>query len=351
MKHDFKKVLINEEASLKEALQIIEKSSLKIAILVDKKEKLIGIITDGDIRRSLLAGNSLSSQALLAANLDPIVISKSTTKSETRSLMKKYQILSIPVVENKRLVGLKSFHDHDNIQKKENPVFIMAGGFGSRLSPLTDNCPKPMLKIGGIPILERSISLLKKHGFYKFFISLHYLSEQVIEYFGDGSDRGIEINYIFEEKPLGTGGALGLLPELNHDYPLLMINGDILTKLDFSKFLKFHNKNDADCSVCVREYDFQIPFGVIEGDGDLISSIIEKPTKKFFVNAGVYILNRSIIESVHKNQYSDMPTLLHKNALEGRRLMKFLIHEYWIDIGQIHDFNRAQEDIKRKDFE
>jgi len=351
MKGDYKKVLINEDSSLKEALQIIERTSLKIAIIVDKKEKLLGIITDGDIRRALLAGKSLSTQALLAANLDPIVISKSTSKSQIKSLMKKYQILSLPVVENKRLVGLKNFHDYENIQKKENPVFIMAGGFGSRLSPLTDNCPKPMLKIGGIPILERSISLIKKHGFYKFFISLHYLSEQVIEYFGDGSDRGIEINYIYEEKPLGTGGALGLLPELDYDDPLLMINGDILTKLDFSKLLKFHNKNEADCTVSVREYDFQIPFGVIEGNGNLISSIIEKPTKKFFVNAGIYILNRSIIESVHENQYSDMPTLLHKNALNGKKLMKFLIHEYWIDIGQIHDFNRAQDDIKRIDFE
>ncbi|WP_347361358.1 nucleotidyltransferase family protein, partial [Vibrio vulnificus] len=190
---------------------------------------------------------------------------------------------------------------------------LMAGGFGTRLRPLTDNCPKPMLKIGNKPILETVIRSFIKAGFVNFYISTHYMPELIHAHFGDGSEFGVNITYVHEESPLGTGGALGLLPnDLPKDLPLIMMNGDVLTKVDFQRLLDFHVSHDADATMCVREYDYQIPYGVINGEGNKITSMVEKPIQRFFVNAGIYVVSPRVIQSVPENHRIDMPTLLEQ---------------------------------------
>ncbi len=261
--------------------------------------------------------------------------------------MNEHDVLFIPIVEEHKLVGLETLHSALVTKPSyKNPVFIMAGGFGTRLRPLTDNCPKPMLKVGDKPILETLIKGFIKAGFHNFYISTHYMPEQIQQHFGDGSDLGVNISYVHENIPLGTGGALGLLPEdMPKDLPLLMINGDILTNVDFQRLLKFHMESDADATMCVREYDYQIPYGVINGEGSKITSMVEKPVQRFFVNAGIYVVSPQVIQSVEKNKKIDMPTLLELHMEKRQKVLMFPIHEYWLDIGRIDDFNRAQVDI------
>lgn len=255
-------------------------------------------------------------------------------------------ILSIPIIDAGIIIGLETIASVTTSTKYDNPIFIMAGGFGTRLRPLTDNCPKPMLKVGDKPILETVIKSFVRAGFSNFYISTHFLPEVIQNHFGDGKAFNANITYIHEEIPLGTGGALGLLPEnLSESLPLIMINGDVLTNIDFQRLLAFHNSNNADATICVREYDYQIPYGVITGEGNKITSMVEKPVHHFFVNAGIYVVSPSIFKSVPKNHRIDMPTLLEQHMKNNRDILMFPVHEYWLDIGRMDDFKRAQVDI------
>jgi dTDP-glucose pyrophosphorylase len=344
--HEWRNVLLEPSATILEALDIINKEALRVALVVDKNHSLVGVVTDGDIRRGLLSGINLSDAIEKVMNTAPTVAPLGTSREALAELMESKGILSIPLLRDSQVVGLETLQGALGKPRCENPVFIMAGGFGTRLRPLTDNCPKPMLKVGNKPILETVIRSFIKAGFCNFYISTHYMPEQIHQHFGDGSDLGVKISYVHEEEPLGTGGALGLLPEdLPKDLPLIMINGDVLTKVDFLRLLSFHVENDADATMCVREYDYQIPYGVINGEGSKITSMVEKPIQRFFVNAGVYVVSPRVIQSVKKNQKIDMPTLLEKHMEERQKVLMFPIHEYWLDIGRMDDFNRAQMDI------
>lgn len=346
MSHEWRNVLLEPSATILEALDIINKEALRVALVVDKNHSLVGVVTDGDIRRGLLSGINLSDAIEKVMNTAPTVAPLGTPREALAELMESKGILSIPLLRDSQVVGLETLQGALGKPRCENPVFIMAGGFGTRLRPLTDNCPKPMLKVGNKPILETVIRSFIKAGFCNFYISTHYMPEQIHQHFGDGSDLGVKISYVHEEEPLGTGGALGLLPEdLPKDLPLIMINGDVLTKVDFLRLLSFHVENDADATMCVREYDYQIPYGVINGEGSKITSMVEKPIQRFFVNAGVYVVSPRVIQSVKKNQKIDMPTLLEKHMEERQKVLMFPIHEYWLDIGRMDDFNRAQMDI------
>ena len=344
MTNNWKKVVINPSTSIKEALRVIDKESLRVAVVVSDK-KLVGIVTDGDVRRGILQGIELSAPVSEVMNSNPVSANSSLSTSDLKDLMNTHKILSLPIInDDEHIIGLKTLYDTLVIEKRENPVFIMAGGFGTRLKPLTDNCPKPMLKVGGKPMLETLINNFKKDGFYKFFISTHYLPEVIMNYFGDGSEFNIEITYVHEEAPLGTGGALSLLPDDLPKEPIIMINGDIFTSVDFSKVLDFHVKQASDATMCVRDYEVKIPFGVIEGEGHEIKGIVEKPTYRFFVNAGIYIISNKIIKSLPKNERLDMPTLFELKKAENYKVIKFPIHEYWLDIGRHDDFKKANVD-------
>ncbi len=347
MSHCWQKTLIPESSTIKQALEIINSEALRVAVVVDQDKKLLGMITDGDIRRGLLNDLMLSDSVAKVMNANPITAEQGASKAHLVELMEQKQILSVPLIDKEnKVVGLETLHGVLSKDSYQNPVFIMAGGFGTRLRPLTDDCPKPMLKVGDKPILETVIKSFINAGFSNFYISTHYMPELIHQHFGDGSDLGVSISYVHEDTPLGTGGALGLLPDdMPRNLPLIMINGDVLTKVDFQRLLNFHIENDADATMCVREYDYQIPYGVINGEGNQITSMVEKPIQRYFVNAGIYVVSPRVIQSVEKNQKIDMPTLLEQHMNERQKVLMFPIHEYWLDIGRMDDFNRAQMDI------
>tara|TARA_B110000908_G_scaffold172394_1_gene239537 strand:- start:2225 stop:3271 length:1047 start_codon:yes stop_codon:yes gene_type:complete len=345
MSHNWKNILVSPLASIQEVLKIIDKEALKLALVVDKENKLLGTVTDGDIRRALINNISLHSTVSEIMFTSPTTVEIDTPRTQIIKIMDEKELFSIPLIENGRVVGLETLHQVMHKAKYENPVFLMAGGFGTRLRPLTDDCPKPLLKVGDKPILETVLVNFIQAGFQNFYISTHYLPRMIRDYFGKGEKWGVNIEYVHENVPLGTGGALGLLPKNLPKLPVVVMNGDVLTKVNLEHLLIFHNDNNADATMCVREYEYQVPFGVIESDGHSIKSMVEKPVQRFHVNAGIYVIGREIIDSVGLNECVDMPTLLERYL--DRRVLIFPFYEYWLDIGRIDDYNRAQTDIKK----
>jgi dTDP-glucose pyrophosphorylase len=345
MKGEWEKTLIGQGCTIREALSIIDKVGLRIAIVVDENKKLLGVVTDGDVRRGLLAGISLNDHVSQVMITKPVMANTGFSNDQLLEIMKAKGIMVIPLVDDDQVVGLKSLHESLQKPQLKNPVFLMAGGFGTRLLPLTDNCPKPMLNVGDKPMLERILLQCINSGFSDFYISTHYLPELIMDYFGDGSKWGVSVKYIHEDAPLGTGGALGLLPVDMSELPLLVINGDVLTTVNFNNLLDFHNNQSAGASICVREYEYKIPYGVVHGDAGTVISMEEKPTQSFYVNAGIYIVNREVVNQVKLNERVDMPSLLERSVLKTGKLAMFPIHEYWLDIGRMADYKRAQSDV------
>jgi dTDP-glucose pyrophosphorylase len=350
MSYNWKNILIKPDQPISDALRLLDMESLRIAAVVDDDLTLLGVLTDGDVRRGLLKDYELGCSVKDVMNKVPLTAPLGTSRKELVKLMESNQLLAIPLLTGKTIAGLETLENFSKCSTHSNPVFIMAGGFGTRLSPLTDNCPKPMLTIGDRPLLEIVIAGFIKAGFKYFFISTHYMPEVIQEYFGDGSKLGVKISYVHEETPLGTGGALGLLPEVMPDLPMILVNGDVLTTLDLNKLLSFHNEHNAVATICVRNYDYQVPYGVINSDDNKIISMVEKPIQRFSVNAGVYVLSRKVARSVEPNVRIDMPTLLGKFVAGGEDIKTFSIYEYWLDIGEMDDYLRAQVDILGLDF-
>jgi dTDP-glucose pyrophosphorylase len=346
MSNTWEKILISPDLSIRATLSVIDKAALRSAIVVDDKKRLLGLVSDGDIRRGLLSGVSLDDKVRAIMNPKPTVGSLEHTEEQLNELILSKGVLSIPITDNGILVGFHTLHDNLSRPKIDNPVFLMAGGFGTRLKPLTDNCPKPLLKVGDKPILEITLLSFIKFGFVNFYISTHYMSQMIQDYFGNGSKWGVRISYVHEEIPLGTGGALGLLPNDLSELPLIIMNGDILTNIDFKKLLDFHSKKFADATICVREYEYQIPYGVIQSANGKITSMLEKPIQYFHINTGIYVVNSEIIKGVKANKKIDMPTLLEQILDMKGNVMMFHVHEYWLDIGHLADYKKAQVDIK-----
>ncbi|MAB50718.1 nucleotidyltransferase family protein [Marinobacter sp.] len=339
--------LVNRDASLEQAIEVLDKAALRIALVVDEAEALLGTLTDGDVRRALLRHLSLDTPVHEVMNTNPKTAGEDWTESRILAVMEQYEVLQLPLVDgDQKIVGLANLHDLLNKHRHDNPVFLMAGGFGTRLRPLTNNCPKPMLKVGDKPILEQILQNFVSAGFHRFYISTHYMPEVIRDYFGNGEKWGISIKYIHEDEPLGTGGALGLLPHDEIDQPLFMMNGDLLTSLNIHSFLEFHENHDSIATMCVREYEHQVPYGVITSEGAQIKSMVEKPVHKFFVNAGIYLLNPELVKSVEQGARIDMPTLLGQQIDAGKPVNMFPIHEYWLDIGRMDDFQRAQNEVE-----
>lgn len=345
MSHNWKKILVSPDINIQEVLQVLNKEAMQLVLIVDKEGRLLGTVTDGDVRRALINNIPLSAPVHEIMFTTPTTATESASKKSLLTLMQNKDIKSIPILTDGKVVGVETLYHILMKTRHENPIFIMAGGFGTRLRPLTDNCPKPMLHIGDKPILETVILSFINSGFVNFYISTHFMPEQIQAYFGDGSKWGINIHYVYEDCPLGTGGALGLLPQDIPDLPIIMMNGDVLTKVNFERLLEFHNENSAHATMCVREYDYQIPYGVINGDGNKIISMEEKPTQRFFINAGIYVVSQELARTVPVNHIIDMPTLLGQSIAKEKDVLMFPIHEYWLDIGRMDDFNRAQADI------
>lgn len=345
MKH-WEAALVRPGMTLEKAIKVLDRAALRIVLVVDNQQKLLGTMTDGDLRRALIKHQPLDTAVENVMNPQPRVATLDWSRERLRHVMEQQQVLQLPIVDEQyRIIGLESLHELLNQQTQDNPVFLMAGGFGTRLRPLTNDCPKPMLKVGDKPILQVILESFVKAGFHLFYISTHYMPEMIRDHFGDGSQWGVSIQYIHEDEPLGTAGALGLLPKDEIDKPLFVMNGDLLTTLNFQSLLQFHEAHPASATMCVREYEYQVPYGVIESQGHHITSMVEKPLQRFFVNAGIYLLDPVLIQRISHNQRIDMPTVLENEIAGDRKVNMFPIHEYWLDIGRMEEFARAQKDI------
>ncbi len=343
----WRNALASIDASLEQAIEVLDKAALRIALIVDTEGKLQGTLTDGDLRRALLQHRPMNTPVREVMNPNPKTAEQGWTDSRILALTERHDLLQLPLAEcGGNVVGLANLHDLLNKHRYDNPVFLMAGGFGTRLRPLTSNCPKPMLQVGDKPILEHILLNFVEAGFHRFYISIHYMPEVIRDYFGDGEKWGVSIQYVHEEEPLGTGGALGLLPHNEIDQPMFVMNGDLLTSLNLHSFLEFHESHGSVATMCVREYEHQVPYGVITSEGSQIKSMVEKPIHRFFVNAGVYLLDPVLVKSVEPSVRIDMPTLLEQQIDGGKVVSMFPIHEYWLDIGRMDDFYKAQMEVQ-----
>ncbi len=341
---DWKKSVILPTADVKEALEAMNRSSLQITFVVDRENHLLGVVTDGDVRRFLVRSGELLQPVASIMNTQPITAPQEMGRGALLRLMQARSVRMIPLLdEDKRLAGLALMEDLIYRPKRDNIVVLMAGGLGTRLRPLTDKIPKPLLKVGQKPILETILESFLDAGFHRFYFAVNYKSQMIEDYFGDGSRFGAKIEYLHERKRMGTAGALYFLPKLPEE-PIIVMNGDLLTKVDFGALLDYHLGQEASATMAVREYNYQIPYGVIDFDGERIEGIREKPSYSFFVNAGIYVLNPEAVACVDKEEFFDMPQLFNVLVESGKKTTVFPVREYWLDIGRMDDFQRAQEE-------
>jgi dTDP-glucose pyrophosphorylase len=335
----------------------IGRNGHNIALVVDDDHQLVATVTDGDIRRAILEELDLeqSIQTLVDRrrpdqNRIPTTAPQGTPLTELAQLMRDHDVRHVPIIDGVgHIVDIVALTDL--IQPYDAPMtaVVMAGGSGTRLRPYTNEVPKAMLPVGDQPLLELIIERLRQAGIRRVNLTTHYKKEIISEHFGDGRDRGVEIEYVEEDKPLGTAGALALLEP--SEQPLLVINGDILTQLDFRAMLDFHQEHNAKMTVAVRQKDFQFPYGVIETDGILVTGISEKPTVRHFINAGIYLLNPEVCRLIPNDRPYDMPDLISSLIASGGRVISFPVEEYWLDIGQVENYKQAIYDVTKMEKE
>ena len=337
-------IKLNINSTIKEALKIIDSGAIRIALVVDSDNKLLGTLSDGDIRRGLLKNLSLNDTIEDLYSKSPTIASVNDSNERIIQKAISKQVYQIPVVDDEGIVvDIVNLATLLNITKKRNRVILMAGGLGTRLRPLTQDIPKPLLKVGNKPILETIIKNFANYGFVNITISLNYKGEMIKDYFGDGSDFGVNIDYIEENMRLGTAGALSLI-ENKPNEAFFVMNADLLTDVNFSHLLDFHSFSNSDATMCVREYEYQVPYGVIEVEESNVTSIVEKPIQKFFVNAGIYVLSPKVFDYIPKNEFYDMPTLFNTFIEKEKKVISFPIHEYWLDIGRLEEYKQATEE-------
>ena len=336
------------DTNIHDVLKIIDhQGGQKIALVIDSDQKLLGTVTDGDVRRGILSGIDAQSPVSMIMNGKPIKAKPSDSRQFILSILRQNKLRQIPIVDDAGcLLGLDTLDEFEFSPHRENTVLLMAGGFGSRLQPLTNECPKPMLKVGGRPILETIMLNFIESGFKKFIISLNYKGDMIREYFADGRGFGVSIQYIEEDKSLGTAGSLRLLPEIQKPHPLIVMNGDVLTKVNFDHLLDFHASNNSKATMGVSEYNFQVPYGVLKLDHNRIVEIEEKPNHIFFVNAGIYVLDQDILNCLPDQERFEMPNLFEQLIKVGHHTVAFPIREYWLDIGQPDNLKQAHSDFK-----
>ncbi len=339
--HNWKKYCIPPAAPLTLILKTIDEHSAQIALVVDENEKLLGVITDGDIRRRLLqADYSFTAKDIMT--LTPKTVSPETTQGTALQLMQQHYLQHLPIVDaNRRLYGLWLLRDLLQVETYPNTVVLMAGGKGSRLKHLTENLPKPLLKAGKRPILESILESFLSFGFTKFYFSVNYLSHMILDHFGNGEKWGVSIEYLHEDTPLGTAGALSLLPEQQHSF--FVMNGDILASVDFRKLLLQHEENNSALTIATKKFSYQVPYGVICIDEkNCVTEIQEKPTYEWEVSSGIYLISPEAQRLVPKNTFFDMPHLFKQVQEKQWRLDTSSIEGYWLDIGQLHDYETAK---------
>lgn len=337
-------LLVPGNMTLRNAIAQLDAGGRGALFVINEKKVLIGIVTDGDIRRAILKNVDLSVPICQVMNRQFTAWPETRSIEEAALAMRKLKRRHMPIVDNDGIIVDIVLLDDIAFKYNDNTVVIMAGGLGSRLGDLTRDCPKPLLKIGSKPILETILDNFVEYGFRNFYFAVNYKAEMIENYFGNGERWGISIKYIRETTQLGTAGALSLLP-IKPRKPIVVMNGDLLTKVNFQHLLDFHNEHHAKATICVREYDLQIPFGVVEiNNNHRVQNIKEKPVHRHFVNAGMYVLDSDILEKIPVNQYFDMPTLLAEIIKTNQHVSAFPVMEYWMDIGRLGDFERANDE-------
>ncbi|MDA1091485.1 MAG: nucleotidyltransferase family protein [Proteobacteria bacterium] len=329
------------------ALQVIDQGNVQIALVLDNEGVLLGTVTDGDIRRGILKSIPLDAAVSEVMKTDALVGHPGQPAEKHRGIMEANSIRQLPIVDSDfRVVQLVvSANLHAPVSHlRDNWVVLMAGGLGTRLSPLTDDTPKPLLKVGNKPVLEIIIENFVAQGFRRFYISVNYKADQIRDHFGDGAKWDVEIRYLEEDERLGTAGALALIDD-RPTTPFVVMNGDLMTKVNFQNLLDFHTEQKSTATMCVRDYDFQVPFGVVETDHTRIISIEEKPKQRFLVNAGIYVLDPDVFGFIADAGHQDMTHVFEGMIEADLNTTVFPIREYWLDIGKLEDFDQANSDF------
>lgn len=339
---DWRKTLILMGASIEQAISNLNDSGCRIALVVGPGDVLYGTLTDGDIRRGLLRGLRLENPVDSLVNRDPLVVPPELGSEPVLQLMRANAIHQLPVVDaGRHVLGLYLLDELIAPKSRDNLMIIMAGGFGTRLHPHTAHCPKPLLRVGDKPMLEHIIDLAKSEGFSRFVLAIHYLGNMIEEHFGDGQRWGVHIDYLREEIPLGTAGAISLL-EQKPDLPVVVTNGDVLTDIRYGEVLDFHCCHAAAATMAVRIHEWQNPFGVVHIEGVDIVGFEEKPVARSHINAGIYVLEPASLGALERGQRCDMPTLFSRLQEAAMRTIVYPMHEPWLDVGRGDDLDRAR---------
>ncbi len=343
----WQKATLPPEVSIEEAARNLTDSALKLAVVVDSLGRLVGTISDGDIRRGLLRGLTLESPIEEIIRRNPLVVPKGVPADVVRKIMLANKIQQIPEVdENNCVVDLHIWDDLDSSILTDVAMVIMAGGKGERLRPYTESCPKPMLLVHGKPILEHIICRAKAEGFQRFIISVNYLSAIIEDYFGAGERFGVQIKYLRERSPLGTAGALSLLDN-TPERSLVVINGDVISDINYGDLFDFHERQSADATMAVKLHEWQHPYGVVHIDELRIVGFEEKPVARSHINAGVYVLSPNALSVLQKNEPCDMPTLFARLQTLGKRTLAYPMHEPWLDVGRPNDLDVANRSSQK----
>jgi dTDP-glucose pyrophosphorylase len=333
----WRQALLPTNARLTQVIENLNEVGIKLVICTDAEGRLIGTVSDGDIRRGLLRGLTMDAPVAEVINCAPLVVPEGASRDVVRALMQANKVMQVPVVDlGGFVVGVHLWEDLDAPVAHNHVMVVMAGGKGTRLRPYTDNCPKPMLPVGGKPILEHIIERACGQGFTRFVISINYLGHMISEHFGDGSRFGVSISYAIEDEPLGTAGALSLM-EPRPDKPFVVTNGDVLTDIDYRELVDFCCQLDAQAVMAVRPHELFNPYGVVEMDGVEITGFVEKPVTRSYINAGVYALTPLALDHLISGGYCDMPTLFDRLRGVGQRTVAYPMHEPWLDVGRPDD--------------
>lgn len=340
-------LVIPGSASVREALRRIDAGGTQLALVVDEAFRLIGTVSDGDIRRALLRGHTLDSQVIECANRDPKSVPAGTSDAEILKQLKRSHLHQMPIVDSSgRVVDLKTLDELIEPQERPNTVVLMVGGLGKRLGDLTRSTPKPMLPVGGRPLLETIIANFCDQGLKRFKLAINFMGEVIEDHFGDGSNFNCNIEYLREPKRLGTAGALSLLQE-TMEHPIIVSNGDLLLRFDVGGLLENHTSTGAEATMAVREFDYQVPYGVVYTRGHEIVGLDEKPVQRFLISGGLYVLAPTALRHIPQDTFYDMPTLFKDVLRSGGHASAYRIDGYWLDIGRFADYEQAQREFAK----
>lgn len=334
--------LMRADGLLRDALKIINESDCGLAVVVDAEDRVVATVSDGDVRRGLLAGLTLDSAIQSVMHRDPVTVPVTESEASLLAGLEKAGVSAALVVDALgRLVTVRHLRDYNQAAPSFGAAIIMAGGEGRRLRPLTETIPKPLVDVGGKPVIEHTMERLAQAGVAKVHVSVNYLADQIQAHLGDGSAWGTDLSYLTEPAKLGTAGALALLPE-GTSGSLLVINGDVLTGTDFSNMLEAHIASKALLTVGVSEYHITIPYGVVSVQDGRVVELLEKPEQRIPINAGVYVVESSLLPRIPPDTFYNMTDLINDCLQSGDRVVPYLIHEQWIDIGSPKDLERAR---------